>query len=155
MKNARPIARGCTRLSDGPPSAVARTTRRASRSRTWWLCSALATAERSTFSMRRAAMRGVYCSVASASPTDLPRICASTSPALREDTRTKRARAYVCISGLSGRRGRRLLRRAVGAEGPRQRELPEPVADHVLGHVHRDELLAVVHGQGVPHELRH
>ena len=61
MKNARPIARGCTRLSDGPPSAIARTTRRSSRLRTWWLCSALATAERSTFSMRRAAARGVNC----------------------------------------------------------------------------------------------
>ena len=40
MKNARPIARGCTRLSDGPPSATACTTRRSSRLRTWWLCSA-------------------------------------------------------------------------------------------------------------------
>src|SRR3989441_3585862 len=34
MKNARPIARGCTRLRDGPPSAVACTTRRSSRFRT-------------------------------------------------------------------------------------------------------------------------
>src|SRR6266852_3801361 len=49
MKKARPMARGCTRLSEGPPSAVARTTRRLSRSRTWWLCSALARAERRTF----------------------------------------------------------------------------------------------------------
>jgi len=35
MKNARPMARGWTRFSDGPPSAVARITRKASRSRTW------------------------------------------------------------------------------------------------------------------------
>src|SRR3989442_14113926 len=34
MKNARPIARGCTRLRDGPPSAVACTTPRSSRFRT-------------------------------------------------------------------------------------------------------------------------
>src|SRR5438874_7988749 len=40
MKNARPIARGCTRFIEGPPSAIACTTRRSSRFRTWWLCSA-------------------------------------------------------------------------------------------------------------------
>ena len=35
MKKARPIARGETRFIEGPPSAVALTTRRSSRSRTW------------------------------------------------------------------------------------------------------------------------
>src|SRR6266542_4274554 len=35
MKKARPMARGETRLAEGPPSAVAWTTRRSSRSRTW------------------------------------------------------------------------------------------------------------------------
>ena len=59
---------------DGPPSATALTTRRSSRFRTWWLCSALAMAERSTFSTRRPAAFGVNWSVASASPTDLPRM---------------------------------------------------------------------------------
>src|SRR5207247_361630 len=82
---ARPIARGCTRFIEGPPSAMACTTRRSSRLRTWWLCSAFATAERSTFSTRRAAARGVYSSVARASPTDLPRIWSRTSRAFRAE----------------------------------------------------------------------
>ena len=34
------------------------------------------------------------------------------------------------------------------------RELAQLVPHHVLGDVHRDELLAVVHRDGVPHELR-
>src|SRR5262249_35753217 len=95
IENARPIARGCTRLRTGPPSAYAWTTRRSSRLRTWWLCSAFATAERSTFSTSRAAARGVYSSVASASATALPRIWSRTSRAFRADTRTNRARAVV------------------------------------------------------------
>src|SRR5829696_3898019 len=154
MKNARPMARGCTRFSDGPPSAMAWCTRRLSRSRTWWLCSALATAERSTFSMRRAAARGVYESVASASPTERPRIWSRTSRALRADRRTKRAVATVFMLGLARRRRRRLLGRAVRLERPRERELPQPVSDHVLRHVHGNELPPVVHGEGMTYELR-
>src|SRR6267142_5349984 len=155
MKKARPIARGCTRFSDGPPSAMACTTRRSSRLRTWWLCSAFATAERSTFSMRRAAARGVYSRVARASPTDLPRIWSRTRRAFRAETRTNRARALV-ITGLRlpRRGGGGLLGLAVRLERARERELAEPVADHVLGHVDGNELLAVVHGQRVAHELR-
>ena len=42
----------------------------------------------------------------------------------------------------------------VPAEQPRGRELAELVADHVLGHVHRDELVPVVHGERVAHEVR-
>src|SRR2546430_17523885 len=44
---------------------------------------------------------------------------------------------------------------AVGPEGPRHRELPQLVADHRLGDEHRDVLAPVVHGDGVPHHLRH
>src|SRR6267142_1646383 len=154
MKNARPMARGCTRLSEGPPSATAWTTRRSSRLRTWWLCSALATAERSTFSMSRAAARGVNSSVASASPTALPRIWSRTSRALRADTRRKRARAVVIMLGLARGGGGGLLGLAVRLEGAGERELAELVADHVLGHVDGDELPAVVHGQRVADELR-
>src|SRR5437879_2062359 len=155
MKKARPIARGCTRFIEGPPSAMACTTRRSSRFRTWWLCSAFATAERSTFSMRRAAARGVYSRVARASPTDLPRIWSRTSRAFRAETRTNRARATVFIRlGLPRRGGGGLLGLAVRLERARERELAEPVADHVLGHVDGNELLAVVHGQRVAHELR-
>src|SRR5215472_354858 len=38
-------------------------------------------------------------------------------------------------------------------EGARQGELAEPVTHHVLRDVDRDELLAVVHGQGMANEL--
>src|SRR5206468_7385928 len=107
------------------------------------------------FSTRRAAARGVYSSVARASPTDLPRIWSRTSRAFRAETRTNRARATVFMgSGLPRRRGGGLLGLAVRLEGARERELAEPVADHVLGHVDGNELLAVVHGQRVAHELR-
>src|SRR5262245_60672839 len=39
-------------------------------------------------------------------------------------------------------------------EHARRRELPELVADHLLGHQHRNVLLAVVHAEGQPDELR-
>src|SRR5213594_2826818 len=130
-------------------------TRRSSRLRTWWLCSALATAERRTFSTIRAAARGVYWSVASASPTDFPRIWSSTSRAFRADTRTKRARASVRTAlRLPRGRGRSLLSRAVRLERAGHRELTQPVTDHVLRDVDRDELLAVVDGECVADELR-
>src|SRR5438132_2096270 len=130
-------------------------TRRSSRLRTWWLCSALATAERRTFSTIRAAARGVYWSVASASPTDFPRIWSSTSRAFRADTRTKRARASVRTAlRLPRGRGRSLLSRAVRLERAGHRELTQPVTDHVLRDVDRDELLAVVDGERVADGVR-
>src|SRR5688572_4709035 len=45
------------------------------------------------------------------------------------------------------------LRAGVTTEQPRRRELAELVADHVLRHVHRNELVAVVHGEGVTDEV--
>src|SRR5262245_18356115 len=39
-------------------------------------------------------------------------------------------------------------------EHARRRELPELVTDHLLGHQHRNVLLAVVHAEGQPDELR-
>src|SRR5881394_1600593 len=50
-----------------------------------------------------------------------------------------------CLLGDLGR---------MSLEQPRRRELAELVADHVLGHVDRDELAAVVHGDGVAYEVR-
>src|SRR2546425_286205 len=130
-------------------------TRRSSRLRTWWLCSALATAERRTFSTIRAAARGVYWSVARASPPDFPRIGSSPSRVFRADTRTKRARASVRTAlRLPRGRGRGLLSRAVRLERAGHRELTQPVTDHVLRDVDRDELLAVVDGERVADELR-
>src|SRR2546430_15540062 len=130
-------------------------TRRSSRLRTWWLCSALATAERRTFSTIRAAGGGGSGSVAGASPTDSPRFGSGASRALRADTRTKRALASVRMAlRLPRGRGRGLLGRAVRLERAGHRELAQPVADHVLGDVDRDELLAVVDGERMAHELR-
>src|SRR4029453_17038213 len=75
--------------------------------------------------------------------------------ALRADTRTNLACAEVRIAlGLSGRRGGGLLGLTVGLEGAGQRELAELVTDHVFRDVHGNELLAVVHGQGMADELR-
>src|SRR5690349_18566420 len=48
----------------------------------------------------------------------------------------------------------RLLVGRVAMEGARRRELAELVTDHLLGHVDRDVLLAIVNAEGEPHELR-
>src|SRR5215813_1440663 len=42
----------------------------------------------------------------------------------------------------------------MAVEHPGRRELPELVTDHVLGHQHRDELLAVVDAERQADELR-
>src|SRR5215470_15830431 len=51
-------------------------------------------------------------------------------------------------AGLSG------LLAAVALEDPRRREFAELVPDHVLGHVHRNELAAVVDGDRVADHVR-
>src|SRR5262249_32199415 len=63
--------------------------------------------------------------------------------------------------GAAARRGRGVARRAfrlavrrVAIERPGRRELAEFVADHLLGHQHRNVLLAVVDAEGEPDELR-
>ena len=62
--------------------------------------------------------------------------------------------AWRCaIWGIATRLLRGGLHR-VPLEMPGGRKLAQLVAHHVLGDVHRDELLAVVHRQRVTHELR-
>src|SRR6218665_811530 len=91
-------------------------------------------------------------SVASAPVTSLPRMRSSTSPAFCAEVRTLREVAVACtivvplLPGLLGLQG-------VPLEGPRRGELAELVTDHVLGHVHRHELLAVVHRERVADHL--
>ena len=141
------------------PTVASATNRRSTSS--WWLFSALAIADCSTFftspAMRRLregqlgqrrvgrlaadrpatrfSLRGlVRSSVARPSPRCRP---AAARPWL--------AHAYPLFAFLSAR---------VAVEGPGRRELAELVADHVLGHQHRDELLAVVDAEGQPDELR-
>src|SRR5581483_6721581 len=97
IQNARPIARGWMRFRRGP-SSISTLTRSWSSWRTWWLCSALATAERSTFSMCRAATCGECCRSARASPTVRPRTRLATRRALRGDSRRKRPMAFVSMA---------------------------------------------------------
>ena len=64
------------------------------------------------------------------------------------------AGAGAAVAPRGARRlGHLLDLRGVALELARGRELAELVPDHVLGHVHGDELLAVVDGQGVAHHL--
>src|SRR5262245_49288627 len=119
-------------------------------------CCRFATADRSTFAISRAIILRVNCSVASAWLTLLPRMRSHTRPAFWADVRTPRAVAcastiaiHLSLGWRSRSRSRgsgRLLRLCrVSLERPRRRELAELVPDHVLGDVHGDELLAVVH----------
>src|SRR6195952_6164729 len=105
------------------------------------LCSAFAMADSRAFLMMPAAFFWVNSSVFSARPTFLPRIRSATRRPLSADSRTPRTIALVSIvSSLA----LGLLVGRVTLEGPRQREFAELVADHLVGHVHGDVLLAVV-----------
>src|SRR5437867_5366511 len=101
----------------------------------------------------------------SAFPTSLPRIWSTTRRAFWAEVPQNRSFACVTTSSVlrpSLRRRRRRRGRgplgglgAVPPERPRHRELSELVPDHVLGHVHGNELLAVVHGDRVSDHLGH
>ena len=81
MRVARPRARGRHRLIVVPSSAKQAETNSSSGSSSS-LCSALATAERSSLPTRMAASRSVKRRMSSASPTGLSRIRSSTSRTL-------------------------------------------------------------------------
>src|SRR6476659_3240352 len=89
---------------------------------------------------------------AKAVSTFLPRIICATRLSFCGDTRRFLATAWAWLSGsLRSRLALPMLLRphsflvaAVAVEGAGRRELAELVADHVLGHVHRHVLLAVV-----------
>src|SRR5512134_2208675 len=71
---------------------------------------------------------------------------------------TARASFAACFGGAFGLLISLPLGLLIGAVAeivPRRRELAELVADHVLAHEHRRELLAVVHLEGEADELRH
>src|SRR5690349_8425307 len=123
------------------------------------LCSAFAIADSSTFLMMRAPFLGLNASTFSAWSTGLPRTRSATRRPFWAERRTPRSVASVSIIASlplprAGRRGRRdLLVRRVTLERARQGELAELVTDHVLRHVDRDVLLAVVHGDRQPDEV--
>src|SRR5690606_20814083 len=94
------------------------------------------------------------CRIACASPTGLPRIRSTTSRILRGLCRLYLLMALASMAPLPGLR---LLVRELAAMAPeqtRRRKLTELVPDHVLRHVDRHELVAVVHCERVAHELR-
>src|SRR5690242_419732 len=94
----------------------------------------------------------------------LPRIDCATRLSLRGLMRTARRKAEASLS--SSRRSAeglligssstppRPFVAGVAIKGPGRRELAEFVADHVFGHQHRDEFVAVIDAKGQPDELR-
>src|SRR5512139_316718 len=127
-------------------------------------CVALARALLSTFPTSPAARLRENARTRPASSTFIPRTRSTTSLAFCGDILTNFATAFASMTYLSPvfrfHRQRRLLAHlglavaGVAVERPRRRELPELVAHHVLRDEHGDELLAVVHGKGVPDKLR-
>src|SRR3954454_16402971 len=100
-------------------------------------------------------------SSASAVAASLPRIICATRFSLRGLVRTARRKAEASLS--ASRRSAaclpisapsRLLIAGMAVEGAGRRELAEFVADHVLGHQHRDEFVAVIDAERQPDELR-
>src|SRR5688500_15782759 len=92
--------------------------------------------------MRPAAFFGMTRRVARASSTRSPRTMFAIARIWRGDIEIVRTNALACMVRL-----RLLLVAAVTVVGPGRGELAELVADHVLGHEHGLERLAVVHGE--------
>src|SRR5829696_8422050 len=150
--NARPWARGRQRLIVGPSLAWASATIKSSADRLW-LFSALAVALFSTRSTSTAACCGMNFRRAAASSTGRPLIAATTRLAFRVEPRRYLAVADTRTVGpLLLQRGRSLGVLAVPAVVAGVGELAEAMADHVLGHVDRNVLLAVVDGDRVTDE---
>src|SRR5574337_1353707 len=117
------------------------------------LCSALAIADSSTLRTIGAAFFCVKLRMFRAWSTFLPRIRSATRRPLSTDRRTPRRTARVSVAMVLSLFLGFLVRR-VPLEGAREGELAELVADHLIGHVHRHVLLAVVHGNGQANEVR-
>src|SRR5262245_5886716 len=122
---------------------------------------ALAIALSSTRFTKNAARLLVNLSVSTARSHAMPRIKSTTSRALRSEMRANRCVAVQAMSvtsfqsSVSSRFLLLDLARRVTLEGPCRRELTQLVAHHVLGHVDRDEALAVMDLELLTHKLRH
>src|SRR3990172_2703959 len=151
--NARPWALGRHRLIVGPSLATASAMNSSSADR-FRLFSAFAVALLSTRATSRAAACGMNRRSAAASSTGLPLIASVIRRAFRVEPRRYLAVAETrtVIAPLPQPAGPVgvLAMPAVRAGGG---ELAEPVADHVLGDVHRHVLLAVVDGNRVADEV--
>src|SRR6516165_1081596 len=146
-------------MTNARPTVASLTKRRSTSS--WWLFSAFAIAACSTFLTSRAMRRCENVSSANAEEAVLPRIAFATRFSLRGLVRrpridaaasfssSRRSAAGLPISAPSG-----LFVPGMAVESPGRRELAELMADHVLGHQHRNELVAVVDPEGEPDKLR-
>src|SRR6516162_3764824 len=148
---------GRTRFMRGPSLTYASLTNNRSTSTSSLRLVALAIALSSTLTTVGAMRLLVVRSVVRAFSTCWPRIKSTTRRAFCADTRIYLASAFTCsmaipLCGLGSLLGRRL--NAVPFELTGRRKLAQLVPDHVLRHVHRDELLPVVHRDRVPYELR-
>src|SRR5690606_37779915 len=111
-------------------------------------------ADRSVLSMLSAALFFDIWSKAYASPTLRPRMRSMTSRILRGLCRTYLLIARASMIRLLGLGPLVRELAAVPPEEPRRRELAQLVPDHVLRDVHGNELVAVVHRERVPDEVR-
>src|SRR4051794_24324192 len=100
-------------------------------------------------------------SSATAVAASLPRIICATRLSLRGLVRIARRKAEASFSASRRRAGGllisgppRLFVAGMAVEGAGRRELAEFVADHVLGHQHRDEFVAVIDPERQPDKLR-
>src|SRR4030042_2918547 len=146
------------RFCRGPSSMWTSEMYRSSTSTLGDLVWALAMAERRTFSRRDPAFRfSVNLRMVRASPTNRSRMRSATRRHFWGEMRMNRPVAletnvwsFILLRHLDrlGRLG------GVPLERPGGRKLPELVPDHVLGDEHRDELPAVVDGDGQPDHVR-
>src|SRR3954468_9865477 len=142
MRFARPIERGIQRFAMVPPStAMVRTRRFSTDASPPDLSSAFAAALLIAFEMMLAAFFGIRSSRPTAPSTDFLRTSAATTRILRGDIEIPRTSARACMALLLPLAGVTVERTGV-------RELAELVADHLLGDEDRDELAAVVDGEG-------
>src|SRR3954447_7952390 len=100
-------------------------------------------------------------SSATAVAASLPRIISATRFSLRGLVRIARRKAEASLSArrrsaacLPMSASPRFLVAGMAVEGAGRRELAKFVADHVLGHQHRDEFVAVIDPERQPDKLR-
>src|SRR5581483_3965538 len=139
----------------GPSLTYASVTKSSSTSTSVKRFSQLAMAERRTFSTAGAIFLFAARRMLMACPARWPRIRSTTNRAFCGDVLMYLASALASMSVPLCRLGG-LFGRGLGGmtlEGPRGRKLAELVPNHVLGDVYRNELPAVVNGDGVPDEI--
>src|SRR5215510_13985635 len=153
---ARPCARGTKRFHVVPPSTYVYLTYNAS-GFTFCVSAALAIAARKVLSRMRAAFFGVKRRMESAASTCLPRIRSATRRAFCGEIRTLRVTALASITILLRLHcflDFALAIPRVTVERPRGRKLSKLVSNHILCHIHGDELASVMDRKGVTDHFR-